>query len=201
MDHIPDIINHLTHNRLGDAFESILDLGDAMHDMPDPFHAVSDLHQVTELFACIAHHAAYGIYQGVDDVLHRLLILAIRRCADLKTKAQSGRSGRNTGEHGEGPAVWWLSPGECEADDLLEVCRNFFHYVAGHPEVGSAIEDPCLMSARDLLQRLCPRINGLSHWSRPAAGGDAKTEAETTTCGRTGEKDHSVFAYASDAER
>lgn len=103
-------------------------------------------------------------------------MLAIRQCADLKTKTQGGRFRRSPGERGEGPAVWWLSPAECEVDDLLEVCRNFFHYVAGHPEVGSSIDDPCLMAARELLQRLCPRINGLSVWSGAAAGVNAKTE-------------------------
>jgi hypothetical protein len=165
--HIHNIVKQLSRHRLGDAFEALLDLGDEMHDMVDDFGGFGDLHQVNRLLTSIVHHCAYGIYEHVDQVIHALLLLAIRTCDKLRTAQTQPGPDR----------VFWLSPTQSEINDHLEVYRNFLGYIANWPDLPSS-QDPNLQSAKQLLQKLRPRINiGLAHyWGRPAEV-RAKTDA------------------------
>ncbi|KAH6855898.1 hypothetical protein B0I37DRAFT_366064 [Chaetomium sp. MPI-CAGE-AT-0009] len=163
--HIHDILKRLTRHRLGDAFEGLLDLGDEMHDMVDDFWSLGDLHLVNRLLTSIVHHSAYGIYEHVDQVIHSLLLLAIHTCDRLR-KAQPPPTPDR---------VVWLSSTQSEINDHLEVYRNFLGHITSCPSSTSS-RDPNLQSARELLQKLHPRINGLSHWTRPADV-RAKTDA------------------------
>ncbi|KAL2171517.1 hypothetical protein VTG60DRAFT_2685 [Thermothelomyces hinnuleus] len=167
---VHNIILQLNRRRLGDAFEAILVLGDVLHDMVDPSHAVADLHLMDRLFSSIARHDAYGIYPQVDRVIHRLVLLALRRCEELG----AARPRHHHYHHHHQPApgdddtgVGWLLPGESEVLDHLEVYRDFVCYVMSHPDLFPA-RDGDLESATEMLQRLQPRINGLHTWEHPA---------------------------------
>jgi hypothetical protein len=171
---IHSIITHLRRHRLGDAFEGLLDIGDEMHGMVDKSDVVSNLPQLGQLFAAVYHHSAYGIYDRVDQVIHKLLYLSLRRCQVLKT-AQTSLAPN---------VVGWLSGAQCEVNEHLEVFRNFLSYIISHP-AGRQSQDQNLALARHLLQTLCPRINGLSRWKcakevRPKhRGPPAKTQTPT----------------------
>lgn len=159
--HIQNIIKQMTRHRLGDAFGALLDLGDEMHAMVDDFGGLGELHQVNQLLASIVHHCAYGVYEHVDQVIRALLLLAIRTCDRLRSSQPQIQSGPDR--------VFWLSPTQSEINDHLEVYGNFLGYIAGWPDSPSS-RDPNLQSAKQLLQRLRPRVDtGLSHyWARPA---------------------------------
>ncbi|KAH6632545.1 hypothetical protein F5144DRAFT_574451 [Chaetomium tenue] len=168
ISHMNNIIKQLTRHRLGDAFEALLDLGDEMHDMVDDLGGLSDLHQVDRLLTYIVHHSAYGVYDHVDQVINTLVLLALRTCDRLKSA--DIRLGPDM--------VFWLSPTQSEIDDHLEVYRNFLGYITACIESPSS-QDPNLQSARQLLQRLRPRINtGVYRWTRPkGVDHGAKTDA------------------------
>ncbi|KAK3294150.1 uncharacterized protein B0H64DRAFT_374973 [Chaetomium fimeti] len=139
--------------------------------MGDDFWGLSDLHQVNRLLTSIVHHSAYGIYEHVDQVIHSLLLLAIHTCDRL----------RKTQTHPSPDRVVWLSPTQSSINDHLELYRNFLSHITtgSFPNSPSSQEeDPNLQSARQLLQKLHPRINSLPHWPRPpAAEVRAKTDA------------------------
>jgi hypothetical protein len=147
------IINNLRRHRLGYSFEGLLDIGDDMHGVVDELSVVSDLPQLGQLFAAIYHHSAYGIYDRVDQVIHKLLYLALRRCQELRT-AQTPLVPN---------VVGWLSGVQCEVNEHLEVCRNFLSHIMSHP-AGRQSQDRNLALAQQIMQTLCPRINGLSKW-------------------------------------
>ncbi|KAL2153755.1 hypothetical protein VTH82DRAFT_4910 [Thermothelomyces myriococcoides] len=173
-----NIILQLNRRRLGDAFEAILDLGDELHDMVDPLHAVADLHLVDRLFSSIAGHDIYGIYPQVDRVIHRLVLLALRRCEE--PAAHRPRHHHHQHRLGSGDVnteVGWLLPGQSEVLDHLEVYRDFVCYMMSHSASCSSRDDD-LASATKALQRLRPRINGLHTWVRsPKMEVDTGTEA------------------------
>ncbi|KAK4099213.1 hypothetical protein N658DRAFT_498577 [Parathielavia hyrcaniae] len=167
---VHSIINHLRRHRLGDAFEGLLDLGDQMHGVVGELEADLDLAQLDRLFASIFRYSAYGIYDRVDHVIHRLLYIAVRTCQAL------GAAQTLPVPHGVG----WLSTVQSEARQHLEVCRNFLSYITSHP-AGRQSRDPILGLAQQLVQGMCPRINGLSKWTY-AKQVHAKDGGGSTTC-------------------
>ncbi|KAK4125834.1 hypothetical protein N657DRAFT_280441 [Parathielavia appendiculata] len=167
---VHSIINQLRRHRLGDAFGGLLDLGDQMDGVVDKLHVLINLSQLDRLFAAISRHSAYGIYDAVDHVIHRLLYVAVRTCQALEAAQTSPATN----------GVGWLSTVQSEVHELLEVCRNFFSYITSHP-AGRQSRDRTLGLAQRLLQRTCPRINGLSKW-RHVKEGHAKDSDGSATC-------------------
>lgn len=153
-NHIHDATTHLGRRQLGDAFEALLDLGDMMHDMVDDVAVVADLPQVNRLFSSIIRSSAYGVYEPVDRVINKLLLLSVRRCDGM---------GSARGQPGQG-GIGWRSSAQSDINEHLEFCRNFLSYIRSHPTGRNSV-DRNLESAQQSLQRLCPRINGLSKWA------------------------------------
>ncbi|KAK4233739.1 hypothetical protein C8A03DRAFT_38530 [Achaetomium macrosporum] len=166
---IEHITNLLRRHRLGDAFEALLDLGDQMHDMDDQPYVIGNLQNVNRLLSAIMQRSAYGVYAAVDRAIHTLLLTAIRSC-----EAQRTNLAVQTLPHGQ---LGWLSPAQSEINEHLEFYRNFAGYISSHPasscRSASPWGDRSLDMARRLLQRLCPRINGLCKWTyTPPTGTD-----------------------------
>jgi hypothetical protein len=152
--HIHDAITQLKRRRLGDAFESLLDLGDMMHDLVDDIAVVGDLPHMNRLFSAIIRYSAYGVYGPVDQIINRLLLLSIRRCEGMRGAP---------GHPGQG-GIGWRSSAQSDTKEHLEFYRNFLSYILSHP-AGHNSQDTTLELAQQSLQRLCPRINGLSRWT------------------------------------
>ena len=154
--HIQNTLHHFRCNRLHGALEGLLSLGDAMHGTGDDFGALEawDLPQVNRLFSAIIHHSAYGVYQCADLVINRILVMAIERCEETREVQLHPARGR----------VGWQSWHHSEINEYLEFYRNFLSFITGHP-ASSLSRDHNLDSAQLSLQRLCPRINGLSRWA------------------------------------
>ena len=127
-----------------------------MHGTVDDVHTLGtrDLPQVNQLFSAIIRHSAYGVYQCVDLVTNRLLLLAIERCEETREAQLHPAWGR----------VGWQSCRHSEINEYLEFYRNFLSFITGHPASCSP-RDHTLELAQQSLQRLCPRINGLSRWA------------------------------------
>ncbi|KAK3307168.1 uncharacterized protein B0T15DRAFT_529487 [Chaetomium strumarium] len=162
---VEHIINLLRRRRLGDAFEALLDLGDEMHDMDDQGYVIGDLHNVDRLMSAIVQRSAYGVYAAVDRAIHTLLLTAIRSC-----EAQRASLTIQPLAH---ERLGWLSPAQSENNAHLECYRNFAGYISSHP--ASSCQAPAapsgdrsLEAATELLQRLCPRVNGLCRWTYTA---------------------------------
>ncbi len=137
-------------------------LSDEMHDAVDVTRALAGLQQVDQLFLAIVQHSGYGHYQCVDQAIHRLLLLAVGRCEDMRNAEMQ----RHAATHGTS-VVGWQSRQHADIDEHLEFYRNFLGFVDNHPASCLAPpQDQTLDLARQSLQRLCPRIHGLSRWTR-----------------------------------
>lgn len=125
-----------------------------MHATSDDLAVVEDLHQVDRLFTAIIHHSAYGMYAHADQVIGKLLLLAVQQCDDLRHAQPHPSQGR----------VGWQSPTQGAVAQHLEVYRGVVNHITSHP-VFSLVGDESVEAARAVLQRLCPRINGLARWT------------------------------------
>ncbi|KAL2134836.1 hypothetical protein VTI74DRAFT_10732 [Chaetomium olivicolor] len=163
------VIQELRRRRLGNSFEALLDLGEEMHDATDEPDVGVDLDQVDRLFSAIIQHSAYGIYKRVDAVINTILLLAIQRCEALQGTGKKMVPGR----------IGWLSLTHSETNQHLEAYRDFVTYIVNHPTARLS-QDPRLEAARRLLQRLCPRINGLSRWTTTGVNGAEQKERRPT---------------------
>jgi len=153
--HIQDTLQYFCGQQPGDVFQLLLDLDDGMRSAStlNDFLAAGDLLQVNQLFLAVIHHSAYGVCQRVDRVINRLLLMAVRRCEEMRqTQVQLDRG-----------TVWWQSFAQSQASDHLEFYRNFLSFITDHP-AWCLSQDPNLELAQKTMQRLCPRVNGLSIW-------------------------------------
>ncbi len=139
-----------------------------MHGTVDDVCALGTqyLPQVSQLFSAIIRHSAYGVSPCVDLVINRLLFLAIERCEETREAQLHPARGR----------VGWQSWHHSEINEYLEFYRNILSFITGHP-ASCLSRDHTLELAQQSLQRLCPRINGLSRW--------AYKEVHTTRIGST----------------
>jgi hypothetical protein len=169
---IQQAIDHLDQHNLGKALKAISTIGEGMHHVVSAPWAMGDLRQLSHLFLATVHHSAYGINMQADRVINSLLLQAIRTCEELRATHTPPPYGM----------VGWLSPAGAEIKDHLETYRNLFGYITNHSTY-SRSEDPDLGLAEQLLQRLCPRINGFSRWTAAvgAAKGCARSRKSTTS--------------------
>ncbi|KAL2267369.1 hypothetical protein VTJ83DRAFT_4646 [Remersonia thermophila] len=170
----PATAQHHPYGAIG-LREALLDIRDKLHYHPHDLAAVGGRAHVNSLLLSVVEESAYGANEPADRTIVRLLQLAVHTCAVEAADDEAAYAHRYTRPHpaedvdddsydASSSRVTWLPPARCEAREHLELYRNIAAYLASHP-ISSLYRDPALDATRQTLQRLCPRVNGLSRWT------------------------------------
>jgi hypothetical protein len=167
--------------------DALLDLSSKLHEASSDLAAVGSRAQASSLLQTVVEQGVYGECEPVDKFIVRILHLAVQTCAEEAATVnmvprppylqdQHTRDRPRVGEQYEGECdededdedddarVFWSSPTQIDAREHLELYRNIAAYLASHP-ASSLYRDPLLQETQQVLQRLCPRVNGLSRWT------------------------------------
>ncbi|KAL2121357.1 hypothetical protein VTJ04DRAFT_5384 [Mycothermus thermophilus] len=164
--------------------DALFGLSSELHQASPDIAAVGGRGRANSLLQSVVEQGIYGTCEPIDGVIVRLLHLAVQTCAEEAAAVdmvpgpsylqyQRTRDRRRAGGQYEGESdedddddarVFWSSPTQIDAREHLELYRNIAAYLASHP-ASSLYRDPLLQETQQVLQRLCPRVNGLSRWT------------------------------------
>lgn len=154
---------------------AILAMSGTVQDIFAQPDALPSLRQVNIFFLSMIRHSLYGAHPAADRIVNRLLLLSICACEALQRPQLQAAQPPVPSD-----GVGWLSSARAvELDEHLELHRNVLAYISGHHPASASRPhnkpDPDLERARQIMQRLRPRINNLSRWT--TGGGNARRAA------------------------